>query len=651
MSFRQRLSQLDRVQHHRTFKIAASVVILLLMLTVTGYGLLGVKSSVTRYDDEIKDLPATVESVTGEQIENPEIARAKQVKQIVLNANPGMLVAVTAVASSVVLILVVWLNLGLVYPFLSVLGVIIYLLGVFFGFKLTGSIIFGFGMISLTLVFIVLMRGFSLLLSFASPVLAIARNVLAEAVRMKISLVFIVLLFFVLAALPMLLNNNESLRFRVQSFLEYATGFTYLFVAMLVVFFGAATVTYEQREKVIWQTMTKPVASWQYVLGKWLGVVTLAGILLCVSAIGVFEFTEYLRWQPAQGERVAFEPLDGSAITPDRLKLETQVLTSRVSVLPTLPFGPYDASFDQAVEAQIENERKSNPSYNPDSAERAALRSKLFQDEMTQYLSIDPNTERYENFTFKGLQEAKRLNLPLTLRYKINAEGNRPDMTYLLTFVFEDGTILPPRRTGLGFSHYMTIPSNLIDNNGNLSFQLYNGQLIADGQGYYALQANVNTFTIPPDGMEISFSVGSYRMNFVRVYLVLWVKLAMLAMLAVWASTFASFPVACLIAGGVFFMGETAGFVQGALPGWGKVNVKGEPSLYRTIIYYFADNVSSIFTAYNNLRPAKRLAQGELLSWSSVMRGVFTLGFASLVFYGLGVLIFRRRQLAIYSGN
>jgi hypothetical protein len=191
----------------------------------------------------------------------------------------------------------------------------------------------------------------------------------------------------------------------------------------------------------------------------------------------------------------------------------------------------------------------------------------------------------------------------------------------------------------------------VIDERGQLKIQIYNGQLLPDEGGYFGLQTNATSFTIPPDGLEISYSVGGYRTNFVRVYFVLWVKLALLAMLAVWASTFASFPVACLIASGVFFMAETAGFVQGALPGWGKTTVDGDPSLYRTVIYNFADYVSSIFKVYNELKPTKRISEGELLSWGRVANGVFALGFATFVFYLLGVLIFRRRQLAIYSGN
>jgi hypothetical protein len=306
---------------------------------------------------------------------------------------------------------------------------------------------------------------------------------------------------------------------------------------------------------------------------------------------------------------------------------------------------------EDALEAQIQQERQLQPGYNPGYAERQALKSKLFQDEVTKYLSIDPITEKYAEFVFVGLGRAKAKNLPLTLRYKINAEGNRPDMFYILTFGFGDGTLLPPRRTGLGFSHTMTISPEFIDSDGLVRLQVFNGRLFAAEDGMFDIDPNVNTFTIPPDGLEISYSVGGYRANFVRVFFVLWVKLARLGMLAVWASTFASFPVACLIAGGLFFIGQSAGFVQDALPGWGKTNVEGDPSMYRTVIYYFADWISSAFKVYNDLRPTARLSDGRMLSWGSVSRGVITLGGISGLFYVLGILIFRRRQLAIYSGQ
>ncbi len=649
MTILETVAKLDHIQKSKLFKIIASSLIAIIGALLIGYALLNNSTDTSELTKRINELPATVTNFAGEEIENPLLAQTRQIQQLLNNARPGVLLAVGTAAVSGMLILVVWLGLGMIYPLFVGAALLIYFLLKGRSSEVVGSI--AVGMIILSLSFMVLMRGASLALSAAHPVFAIARNVLAEAIRMKISLVFIVLLFFVLAAMPMLLNDDQSLRYRIQTFLLYASSFTFLFVGLLVVFFGAATVTYEQREKMIWQTMTKPVAAWQYLLGKWLGVVVLAGILLTVSATGVFLFTEYLRNQPAIGESEPYLAADGSGMTEDRLVLETQVLASRVGVTPTLPFSINDPVFEQALEVQIQRERQTNPGYNPNPSERSALKSKIFNDEITEYLSVDPNSEKYEEFVFNGLGNAKRLNLPLTLRYKINAEGNRPDMFYILTFAFDDGTVLPPRRTGLGYSHTMALSPNFINSNGQIRVQIINGQLMAASDGLFDVQTNVNTFTIPRDGLEISYSVGGYRTNFVRVFIVLWVKLAMLAMLAVWASTFSSFPVACLIAGGLFFIGESAGFVQEALPGWGKTNVQGDPSIYRTIIYNFADWISSSFKTYNDLRPSSRLSEGEILSWGSVSRGVLTLGAISGGFFLAGVGIFRKRQLAIYSGQ
>ena len=651
MSIRERLSKLDHFQKSKLFKMISTGIIVVLALTVIGYGLLNNTNDQPDLIEQMSQMPTTVTNFAGDEIENPALARAQQIQSLYDQAKPGTLYMVGAFSISLMLIIVIWMGLGLVHPVLALIA-----LGIYFplrgtAFDVHASILLG--MVILALCFMTLIRASGIVLGSSYPVAAIAKNVLAEAIRMKISLVFIVMLFFVLAALPMLLNDEASLRYRIQNFLQYSSGFTFMFIALLVVFFGAATVTYEQREKVIWQTMTKPVAAWQYLLGKWLGVVSLAAILLTVSATGVFLFTEYLRNQPAVGETLPFQATEGVDITEDRLFLETQVLASRDSVLPMAKFDINDPRFEAALEDQIQRERASNPSFNPSSAERRARKLKIYSDVTTEYFSIDPLREKLEEFVFPGLWYAKANSLPLTLRYKINAEGNRPDKFYILTFGFDNGEILPPRRTGLGFSHTLTIPPEYINDRGEIRVQIINGQMVADDSGgdVFQIQTNINTINIPPDGLEISYSTGSYRPNFVRVFFVLWIKLAMLAMLAVWASTFTSFPVACLISGGLFLIGESSGFVQESLPGWGKTNSDGDPSLYHTIIYHVADNVSSFFRVYTDLSPTARLTEGRMLSWASVSQGVFVLGLIAVLFYFSGVLIFRRRQLAIYSGQ
>lgn len=650
MKIADRLNALDRLQHGRSFKIAASALVLVALLTYIGFSIIGSTTSVPD-SASLSNIPEMLQDQDGNIVPNPLVERDRQLRAILdVSQSPvNGIMSVTLI--SAFLIIVIWLGLGLTYVgtmgIVALIGWPLYSLGS----GLWSSL--GFFLIGATLLmmsFTVLLRGIRIALSSPHPITTIARNVLAEAIRMKISIVFILLLAFMLAVMPMMLDGEQPLRYRVQGFLQWSTSASFWLIALLVVFFGAATVSYEQREKVIWQTMTKPVAAWQYILGKWLGVVLLAGTLLTVSALGIFQFTEYLRSQTALGEVAPYQASEGRVMTEDRMILETQVLTARRSSYPHLPFHPSDPEFDAAVEAEIEQERLLQTNYNPTPAQRAAIRQKLFEEASSDYRSIDPVYEGYASYTFSGLSEARWIGKPMTIRYKINAEGNRPDVFYAITFAFEDGTIIPRPQTGLGFSHTFTVDPRFINDQGQLNIQIYNGETGFDRTGRSILKPNPGTMTIPPDGLEVSYQVGTFQSNFARIMMVLWVKLAMLAMIAVWASCFASFPVACLMSISVFLIGESAGFVQSALPAWA-MDTESVVGIFRTLIFHFADRISRFFIVYNDLKPTQRIADGRVLGWGQVSTGVLALSFATGLFYIFGVYIFRRRQLAIYSGN
>ena len=659
MSVSDRISRLDRLQKAFLFKVIATAVVVLLGLVLVGYVSLDVASAdSSSVQSRLSERIAEAESVAGEANAQAdasasglrdEIARLRSINDAISAARSPVSLGFAVLGVSAVVLLFVWLGLGLTYVAVSL---VIVLIG---GPMLLSSATAGFGYViiaggQLVLSFAVLLRGASLALSASHPVLAIARNVLSEAVRMKLSMLFIGMLMLGLVFLPMVLNGEQPLRFRVQGFLQYANMITFGLVAMLVLFFGVATVAFEQRDKIIWQTMTKPVAAWQYVLGKWLGVVALAAVLLLVSSVGVFLFTEGLRRTPAVGEVRAYEPMDDTqAMTEDRMILETRVLTARRSVFPTLPFNAADPRFDEAVERRILDEQRQGD-FNPSPADRVRFRAEALQQAAAEYRSIDPRTEGNEDFVFQGLGPAKAANTPLTLQYKIDAEGNRPDVFYNLTFVFADGSIEGPRRTGLGFAHTMTVSPRYIDNNGVLRISVFNGAL-EPTTGGLGLIGNTNSIVIPPDGLEVSYQVGSFRGNFLRVQAVQWVKLAFLGMVAVCSATFLSFPVACLISVGVFFLAQSSGWVQGALPGWGTTTTTGEFDAFRWAIYHFSDFISGLFTVYNDLQPTQRLSDGRLLSWGTVARGVSVLGLIGVVIYAMGVYAFRSRQLAVYSGN
>jgi len=648
--FSARIHAIDRFQQTRLFKIVSSALVLAALLTYIGFAIVGSTTNKVQ-SDWVPEIPEMLQDQNGNIIPNPLAERDRQLRSILDSSQSSVNVVVSVSLLCLFMVAIVWMGLGLTYIgavlFVGLAGWPLY----FFGNGLWSSLGFVLiGVVTLMLSFTVLLRGLRILLSGAHPVPTIARNVLAEAIRMKISIVFILLLAFMLAVMPMMLDADQPLRYRVQGFLQWSTSLSFWLIALLVVFFSAATVSYEQREKVIWQTMTKPVAAWQYILGKWLGVMLLSGALLTVSGLGIFQFTEYLRSQTALGEIAPYQASERRIITEDRLILETQVLTARQSTYPILPFHPRDPEFDAALEAEVQKERQLQTDFNPTPGQLAGMREKIFEAAVSDYRSIDPQYEGYATFSFVGLSQAKRNGKPLNLRYKINAEGNRPDVFYDLTFSFEDGTIIPRNQTGLGFSNTFTIDPRFINDKGEINLQIYNGRLGLDQNDRMMMQPNPGTMTIPPDGLEISYPVGTFRGNFARIMTVLWVKLAMLSMIAVWASCFASFPVACLMSISVFMIGESAGFVQSALPGWA-MDSDSVVGIFRTGVYHFANVVSNFFSVYHDLKPTQRIADGRVLGWGQVSSGVLALGFATGVFYLLSIYIFTRRQLAIYSGN
>lgn len=674
MKWSERWARIDHFQKSRGFKIAASIAVILVAIGIF------IAYVVAQNTPAAAPTPATGASVQtpagtpAAPRTNPDGTPATEVdpNQLTPNAIDATKRLVSDIAKArqdptafgvgvavvtLILLAVIWLGLGVTYLALGLLLALLFAgvtnaewltkqpgLG-WLGrnFKSIGesgvAIMLG-GIIVLTAALTALMRLLQVLLETPGVVFAIARNVQAEAVRLKISLVFIVLLVFGLAALPLLLDSESPLRYRVQGFLQYATAISFWLIALLVVLLGVASVTYEQRDRVIWQTMTKPVHAWQYVLGKWLGVTSLGAVLLTVCAAGVFLFTEHLRSQPALGESKAFVAGDGE-ISQDRLVLETQVLTARIARGPDMTGLIDEAQFEQNVKERIELEKASNPEFPRNQAELDKIRNELRAGVTLAYRSIEPGTR--EEYVFTGLKGAKDAGVPLTFRFKIDSGSNAPDQIYRLSFQFAMHNLFVQEST-LGQNQTITLLPTVIDDQGTVRVLIGNGD-----QQTGALNPQMISF--PPDGLQISYAAGSFRGNFVRVVLILWVKLAFLAMVAIAASTFLSFPVACLVSLGIFFIAETTPFLLQSLEYYEAIDTEGNTVIWKIPIRAVSLAVGNTFRLYGEMRPTARLVEGELLPFRSMALGIAALGFASAALYAVGVAIFRRRELAIYSGH
>lgn len=685
MKPREFLSTCNRVQKTLPFKVAASAVVVALAITAfVAYLVISRPPAKNPSQPEpaaavSPEVPLDAETAKEVEKFKSNLAAAQKILEDISAARRSPTNVATGIAlASVIALIVVWLGLALTYVTLLVLAAAIaYPMSRVPALKSYSVLLVG--IVALAGAFTALIAGLKALLSdnplsellgtltkpftaavgntsskvlplpTDSSVRSIATKTIIEALRMKVSLMFIVVLIFALAALPLLLDPSVPLRYRVQSFLQWGTGGSYWLIAMLTLLFGVGSVAFEQRDRQIWQTMTKPVSPAQFILGKWIGLIGLNAVLLAVCCAGVFLFTEYLREQPAEGERSRQAAIVGDAPSEDRRILESQVLQARLAIQPDQPDKITDAEFlDKVVKPYIADGQMRDPEFAKDQATYERVVTDLFKQWTASRRAIPPGQGR--RFIFKGLGAAKSLNHLITVRYRIDAGSNAPDQFYKLTFVF-DGVPLPPEEVGLGPTHTLDLYPQVIDNDGQVTMDIFNAAVEPQPNGTTMVKPNPETCQIPAGGLEITYSAGSFQANFLRVALVLWIKLAFLSMLAVTAATFLSFPVACLVAFAVFLCAEGSGFLESSLEYYDAADEHNNIEYWKVVIRSIGLFVSWMFRTYAKLKPTTKLVDGQLLSWSSVVWGATVLASWTLALYGTAVAIFRKRELATYSGQ
>lgn len=172
----------------------------------------------------------------------------------------------------------------------------------------------------------------------------IALQTFARIVRTKTAWVFILVLTIALVALPHNLEGDGTLAGRIRAFLSYSMTISAVLLSILTIFLAVDVVTDDVRRKTIFSVASKPVARWQYILGRWLGVVMLDALLLVIVAVDIYMVAQDLRggkWR---------DPMD-------RLAVETEVFTARARIKPA----PLDEELDRRVGRRIETFKKEQP--------------------------------------------------------------------------------------------------------------------------------------------------------------------------------------------------------------------------------------------------------------------------------------------------
>lgn len=543
------------------------------------------------------------------------------------------------ILAAILLAAIVWC--GMTWPFLlAVVGAFIatipFWLGSIFYGRLDsppqlGIILAIAGIAFLGVTFSLFTRVALLLLGSSTPLFAVAQSVVREAVRLRLSAAFIVVLVVVLPLVPLWIDPAEPLRYQIQTYLSRSISITYVLLACMTLVLGCATVAFEIRDRQIWQVMTKPVSRLSYLFGKWIGIVSINAVGVLTASIAIFVSVEYMKTRPAQDAL-------------DELAVRSEVLTARSGALPIYETVP-SSRLREMVDAEINDDAELRGQIERGEISEKETRARLAREVIMEF-SLDqrkvaPGASKVMNFSGLGRSKAEGSESRLRFLFHCGASDTHEVHPVIFSFPktgdFVDVQYVPT------VGSFLRVPSSMIDDDGTLRIEVTNASYNMETNMFTPAQYTINWDL---DDFEVLYKVSDFEMNFVRAMLVDWFKLAFLGVLAVVTGAFLSFPVACLLSFAIFIGGSIAPFLGLSLDQYSPKN------FIEYGIAFIAYMVHILLNRFGAVSPSQMLVEGRLISWSLVGLQLFWL---LLIWAGItlavGYLAFRRKELAIYSGQ
>ena len=452
---------------------------------------------------------------------------------------------------------------------------------------------------------------------------AVAVNTIKQAVRLKIVAVFIIMLLVLLPVMGLRMTGDGTLKGREQAFVSYGLSLTALLLAILTIFTAVYTLTNDVKDKQVYTVLTKPIRRFQFVLGKLLGVIVLdAGLLVLFSACiyGIIVFLP------------SFVKADDAQIA----QLRNEFFTARTSLMPALP--DISADVNDAYEklknagevpAGIDENPVARHNYRAEIARRIGLRKRA---------AAVGEELRWE---FDNVRPAEP-NQSLFIRFKYDVAVNPEDLQIYSRWLVGD-----IRQLQLGSA--VQTPLYTIDRKDLIrttcEFAVSADVVASDGYlalAFFNVPLNDTVVIFPlEDGLELLYKADSFTANFLRSVLLIFVRLVFLAVLAVFAGSFLSFPVAILLCLAVFTMANMSGFIAES---FGEDVVGANVG---KVYYFFLKPLVLLVPQFDKFNASEFLVPARLLSWSLLAKlGFSTLCLKALPLALLSLVIFTYREIA-----
>jgi ABC-type transport system involved in multi-copper enzyme maturation permease subunit len=484
------------------------------------------------------------------------------------------------------------------------------------------------------------------LLSGSTGIAGVARTVVDEAVRMRASLALVVLLVLLIPTLPLVLDPAERLAYRLQFVLSWALGGTGIILSVLTIVLACGTICGDIDSGRIHMTLAKPVQRWEYLLGKWLGIVLFDLLLVGLACVGTVTFVRALASMPAVDDA-------------DRVAVDDQVLAARVALQPEHDRPEeYEAAIAEAIR-QLERDDPEGFAKNSTVARR-----RIRQEQDWQWHTVSP--EMVSTFVFRGLSGVDRSGPPLQLQLKPRAFNVGVDLADVRFVLWLNGRPWPMRdgahveqTLATQALHVLSIPADVVDDEGVLRLTVGNRNLVPPGE------THATAITFPPgDGLRLLHREGGFIGNVVRCLAVIWSKLAMVAAVGVAASTCLGLPMAVLLSLVVYATALGSGFLRDALGIYNMsattaveavaqrlaatAGLLAEWRLYeavRMLLGFVTDLVLWMTPAFGDYDAVGSLAEGIAITDATVWSCLWKIGIVFPLLLGIGGwLIFERRD-------
>ena len=448
---------------------------------------------------------------------------------------------------------------------------------------------------------------------------AVAKNTVRQALRMKVAIIFIVLLLVLLPTMGLTATGDGTLKGRLQTFVSYGMSLTSVLLCLLTIIVSVYAVTSDIEQRQIYTVVTKPIRRYQLILGKLLGVILLDVGLLTLFCGIVYGVTRYL-------------PAFGNVSPEERLQVENEFFTARVGLVPP------KVDVSDEVSELYENLVKDGTLEDayPGSTREEIIQTMTTRERLKKQAAAVGQGLVWEFENVKPLDP----NDSLFIRFKYDVSVTPPDGQIVSRWQIGDvrqlrsgQDIKTPfaildRKDPVEEFREIEVPASVIADDGYLGVVFQNDP------------SNQTVVIFPlEDGMEVLYKAGTFGGNFVRAALMILFRLIFLACLGVLAASFLSFPVAILFCLLAFTMGTISGAV---LESFDVLT----PTI-RLIYTYTLGLIVRLLPRFDLYNPTSFLVPARMLGWSLLARVfVVMVGIKALVLLGLGVLIFSFREIA-----